>query len=186
MPFLTFFLWLIRRIETVVNRRSRYLILHKPWSILLRCYSKLFEWLEFLELLDFPEWSIMDHSDYLDALQISETTSARRHQADTKRGEWQNTRQRPLHSMQPPVKDCNQEKDYILIGVCFEGRRRLSNFWCTFYNFWSLVSLFVSHSRAMGCASTDHGNGHIGITGVNNWLINWLIDNDLSNERDRI
>jgi hypothetical protein len=27
------------------------------------------------------------------------------------------------------------------------------------------------HSQAMGCASTDQADAHIGINGVNDWLI---------------
>jgi hypothetical protein len=90
------FMWSIRRTEAVVNRLSRDLILYKTWSVLSQCYSKLLEWLEFLE---FPEWMIMDNSWTLDAPQISETTAVKRYRIDIKGGEWENTKQIPPRSM---------------------------------------------------------------------------------------
>jgi hypothetical protein len=98
--------------ETVVNRWSRYLILHKIWSFLSQWYSKL---------LEYPEWSILDNSDDRYAPQLSETTPCRRYRVDMTGGEWQNMGQKPLCYLQSDVKYCNQEKDYVLYGGLFRG-----------------------------------------------------------------
>jgi hypothetical protein len=111
MLLLTFFLWPIRWTEAIINRLSRYLILHKAWSILSQCYSKLLEWLELLESLEFSE-SIMDNPWNLDSSHISETTATRRYRVVMKGAEWQNMKQRLLRFMQSHVEQCDQEKDY--------------------------------------------------------------------------
>jgi hypothetical protein len=93
--------------EPVVNRWSRYPILHKTWFFLSQCYSKLLE------------WSILDNSDDRYAPQLSETTACRRYRVEMMGAEWQNVKQRPLHSLYSHVEYCNQEKDCVLYRGLF-------------------------------------------------------------------
>jgi hypothetical protein len=38
-----------------------------------------------------------------------------------------------------------------------------------------IISFLVINSRAMGSASTNHGDGHIGINSAKNWLMDRLM-----------